>query len=352
MPSRIYEGLSLLKLSIVIPTYNRNQSLLANLAHLLPQLTEDVELIISDNASTTPVAHTLAPLLASYPTAQVRVARNLANIGAYANILRSYEHATYPWLWILSDDDLVSPTAVQDIFACIATHPDVTFINFTTEVMAKTGLRPKSFDTQGQAGFVQGLDYAGNVNFMSVSIWRVEHVIGSLGVAYHYAYSMSPTFTLLLSALGESKRCHFSNQVLIRQVTTTTDAKSKWRFRDFVLGWNTILELPMARAVQATLAKKMVSWHSPENVCVYFLADAALHDGDGRDFVMISRRLAGYSSRFQRLRFFLYRALFISPTLGWGFVKFAVQAAVSMKLKGVNVTDIVERSRSAASDRR
>jgi glycosyltransferase involved in cell wall biosynthesis len=340
-----------LKLSIVIPTYNRNQTLLANLAHLLPQLTDDVELIISDNASPTAVAQTLAPLLASYPVARIRVVRNLTNIGAYANILRSYERATHPWLWVLSDDDVVSPTAVADIFACIAAHPDTTFINFATEVMAREGLRPKSFDTQGQAGFVQGLDYVGNVNFMSVSIWRVEHVLTSLGVGYNYAYSMSPSFVLLLSALGEQKRCHFSSQVLIRQVTTVS-AGSKWRLRDFVLGWNTILELPMPRAVQAKLALKMASWHAPENVCVYFLADAAMHGRDGRDYAMVTRRLAGYSSLFQRLRFFAYRALFVFPKLGWLLVETAVKAAMSLKLKSVDLTDIIERSRNPANDRR
>jgi glycosyltransferase involved in cell wall biosynthesis len=340
------------KLSIVIPTYNRNDSLAANIAHLLPQVNADVEIVISDNASAVPVAQTLAPVLADYPQVNVRVVRNPTNIGAYANILRAYEHASHPWLWILSDDDMVSPTAIADIFACIAANPDVSFINFSTGVMAAGAQRRQSFDTVGQAGFIRDLDYAGNVNFMSVSIWRVEHVLPSLGVAYHYAYSMSPTFVLLLSALGASRRCHFSHQVLILQVTTTKDAKNKWRFRDFVLGWNTILELPMTRELQAVLATKMVSWHVPENVCVYFLADAVMQNRDGRDFAMISRRLAGYSSWFQRLRFLLYRPLFIWPKAGWRFVESAVRLAVALKVKGVDLTDIVERSRNSATDRR
>ena len=33
--------------------------------------------------------------------------------------------------------------------------------------------------------------------------------------AYRYAYSMSPTYIMLISGLGNDKKCHFSHKVII-----------------------------------------------------------------------------------------------------------------------------------------
>ena len=339
-----------LKLSIVIPTYNRNKTLHDNIDRLLFQLREDVELKILDNASPTPVSETLADKLAVYPNSNIEIIRNKTNIGAYANILRSYEIANSKWLWILGDDDIVSHTAINDILRCISERKDATFINFTTDVMRLQGMRPVSFDTHGQNDFVAGLDHAGSVNFMSIGIWHVDSVLPVLGVAYHYAYSMSPTFVLLLSALGANKTCHFSNITLIEQ-TSIVEYESRWRFSNFILGWNTILELPMSRICRATLAKKMKSWHSPENVCVYLLAEAAVQNGNDRLFLIVARRLSIYLSTNERIRFLIYRVFFIHPPLGWSIVRALVVLSIKLGLKSSDLTDIVGRSRNVGYDR-
>ena len=50
---------SVIKLTIAIPTFDRNEILRANLAKLIPQLTPACELVILDNCSTEPVENTL-----------------------------------------------------------------------------------------------------------------------------------------------------------------------------------------------------------------------------------------------------------------------------------------------------
>jgi hypothetical protein len=340
-----------LKLSIVIPTYNRNKILLANIDCLFSQLQDDVELKILDNGSPIPIIETLADIILEYPNANIQIIRNKVNIGAYANIIRSYEVANSPWLWILGDDDIVSPTAIKDILDLISRNPEAAFINFTTDTMRIQGARPVSFDTQGQLGFITGLDHAGAVNFMSIGIWRVDAVIGSLGVGYHYAYSMSPTFVLLLSALGSDLTCHFSHKVLIEQASTV-ESNGKWQFSDFIRGWNLILELPMSNVARITLAKKMKNWHSPESVCVYLLAEAAVRGKDDRDFRLISNRLAIYSTVFERLRFFCYRLFFCHPVTGWKIVLNILTLMKYFNLKNIDATDIVGRLKSVSNDRR
>jgi len=331
-------------LSIVIPTYNRNEVLRRNLPILMRQLTSNVELMILDNASPRPVAQDIAVILSEYPYHPVQVVRHRVNLGASANILRSFEIANALWLWILGDDDVVTDTAVHDILETIAACPDSMFINFSTSTMRQQGLRLRSFDTRGLSEFVSRLDLTGNINFMSVGIWHAPSVLPNLRWAYHFAYSMSPTFALLLPSLGAMGRCHFSAIALVDTVTTA-DAATKWRFRDFIIGWNTILEFPMSRVERKALAKKMYSWHSPENVCVYFLADAAIRGEDGHFFNLAARRVGPYVSAFARLRFALYRPLFWSPQSSWPLVAAAVRLAVKFKLKGVDLSDIVDRAK-------
>lgn len=332
----------MLKLSIVIPTYNRNQTLLATLERVLLQLRPGVELRILDNASSVPVADTLAPLLARHADKDVQVVRHRVNVGAHANILRAYEVAGAPWVWILGDDDVVHEQAVDTILDTLAQQPHAVFLNFSTESMQLEGLRPQPFDTRGQAGFIDGLDAAGNINFMSVGVWHAPTFVPWLARAYHFAYSMSHCFVLLLSALGEAGVCHFSRRVLINQVTTA-QAGAKWQVRDFVLGWNTILELPMSAASRRVLASKMLSWHLPENVCVYLLADAAIRGTDGRLYDLAARRLGPYVSGSARLRYQLYRPLFWAPQRTWPWVAAAVKFAVARRLTGFDLTDLVDR---------
>lgn len=332
-----------MNLSIVIPSYNRNTTLLANLPRLLRQLRQGVELRILDNCSRIPISETLAPLLAQYPQADVEIQRNMSNIGGDANILRSFEVTHSDWLWILGDDDVIVDDAVDRILRAIETHPDAAYFNFSTSTMRSQGLRPHDFDTVGQADFVRKLDLPGNVNFMSVGLWHVPSAMPGLFKAYKYAYSMSPTFTLLLTTLGEHARCHFSAEVLVDTITTA-EASTKWHFSDFILGWNTILELPMPTDTRRMLARKMYSWHAPENVCVYLLAEALHKPEDAHRFTLASNRLSPYIGIFARLRYRLYKPLFWSPRLTWPLVTAVVRLAVRLKIKGVDLNDIVERA--------
>lgn len=339
-----------MKLSIVIPTFNRNEHVRRSVGQLLPQLREGVELIVLDNASTVPVATTLESL-AVQDSCKVRVVRNPFNLGAYANILRSFEVARGQWLWILGDDDDVVGNAVDLLMAQAGQADDCVWINFCTEDMRLHNLRTHAFDSCGQAEFIEKLDYPGNVNFMSVGLWQKDRVTSRIGISYHYAYSMSPTFTLLLSALGENGRCRFCDAVLIG-AATTVEVQGRWRFRDFILGWNTILELPMQPQSRARLAQKMYSWHKPENVVTYLLADAAKQGVGSYYYLLAARKLATHVGWWARVRFCFYRLLFLAPGRTWPMVRWAVKLAIAVKAKHVNVQDIEGRAEHSADDRR
>jgi len=332
-----------MRLNIAIPTYNRNANLVRNLEGLLPQLTDACRLFIVDNHSLVPVEESVAPLLAGHPGLDVTFIRNRYNVGAHANILRCFEYADSDWLWILGDDDLVAADAVKVVLEEIAANEDAIFIGFRAREMVERGFRDQAFDTHGVEEFAERIDDPGAVNFMSTSVWHVAKVVGNLHTAYHYAYSMSHTLVLLLTSMGATGVTHFSNRVLIES-KTLAPAESRWRYKDFVLGFNTILELPLSPRVRRNLAAKVMAWHPPENVAVYFLAEASRSGSDGFLYRVASARLRQHMPGLvMAARFGLYRLLFISPAWGWKIVQSIVRLAVRLGLKHVQIDEIEKR---------
>ena len=97
-------------LTIAIPTYNRAAKLRAQLERLLPQLHPEVRVCVYDNASTDDTRQVVEPFLSKgvfYFCAGF-------NGGGNLNFLRCFEGCETEWLWILSDDDQISATAVKD----------------------------------------------------------------------------------------------------------------------------------------------------------------------------------------------------------------------------------------------
>lgn len=82
-------------LTIIIPTYNRQSLVLANVRLLLPQVQALCRLIVLDNHSDVPVQDILQSGLPSESLAKVEVIRHRANLGAGANVLRCFELLRY-----------------------------------------------------------------------------------------------------------------------------------------------------------------------------------------------------------------------------------------------------------------
>lgn len=109
-------------LTIYVPTYNRPEvaDLLASLA---PQLTADVEVIVSDDG---PHKFGEAPTLELAKTApcQVTYMHNPDRLGGPANLERGLTAGSGAWLWMISDDDVVLPGALAGILQAIE-HDDI-----------------------------------------------------------------------------------------------------------------------------------------------------------------------------------------------------------------------------------
>lgn len=109
------------RLTIYIPAYRRPEvaDLLASLA---PQLTDQVEVIVSDDSpEQTAKAATYA--LMSAPCS-VTYLQNPTRLGGPANLERGLDIGRGAWVWVISDDDVILPGAVAEILNEIE-HADI-----------------------------------------------------------------------------------------------------------------------------------------------------------------------------------------------------------------------------------
>lgn len=97
-------------LSISIPTYNRSKLVCAQVTRLLPQLTDECELMVFDNAS----PDDTLPKLGRISEKHVTIKPSRVNIGMAGNICRALIESDAEWVWVLGDDDTVRPNAIGD----------------------------------------------------------------------------------------------------------------------------------------------------------------------------------------------------------------------------------------------
>lgn len=104
------------RLLIYIPSYNRYDLLVQQLAVLSQAIDAgnitNVSIIVSDNAS--PDVRYLT-IKQSFPQQYLSVSRNNVNIGIVGNLIHGFEQKDWDYIWLLSDDDVIAPTALSAI---------------------------------------------------------------------------------------------------------------------------------------------------------------------------------------------------------------------------------------------
>ena len=180
-----------IKLSIAIPTYNRNEKAVRQVQSLITQIQECdesvVELLVIDNASDISVSTSLSEAgLMEHPS--LNVVRNPANVGLSANILRCFEHAQGDWVWLVGDDDEILPNAIQSIQSAVKdSASNVALHKFAID-------RKNHTETEGRMvnSLSEMCDYASdpwcfsNLLFITTSVYRRSRCIPYLSTAYHW----------------------------------------------------------------------------------------------------------------------------------------------------------------------
>ena len=325
------------KLSIVIPTYNRNEVLLKVVRRITEQTNKNFELIIIDNNSPENPKKELEGMLLKSKILY-KFLRNKSNIGGDANIIKAFEVASGDWLWILGDDDLPYKESVDIIYSNIEDKKDYLFINF----LSQNEIRKQSFSSIGIEDFIKRLDYMGGLNFNSTGLWNLKYATPMIGFAYRYSYSMSTTFSILLNGLNSSGKCFFSNEKIIEKVSIV-DKESKWQFLKFIKSFNLILEIPNKEYLRRILLKKMSPWTTPEYISAYLLLGSKKNAPSSHEFKIIKYRLWPYLNLFEKLRFQLCTLFFLTPFFSKKLVLYLIKSANFLGFKNIDIDDLIKR---------
>lgn len=124
----LQEDLSAPKLSICISTLNRADFLRITLGKILPQLTDQCEVLVVDNASTDNTPHVVAELMRR--DGRLRYVRKETNLGMDGNFDRAVELARGDYCWLTSDDDVFKPGAVAAVLGALAEEPSAVLVNY------------------------------------------------------------------------------------------------------------------------------------------------------------------------------------------------------------------------------
>ncbi|MBV9645922.1 MAG: glycosyltransferase family 2 protein [Candidatus Eremiobacteraeota bacterium] len=110
--------------SVCIPAYNVAHILGATIRSALAQTVTDFELIIVDDASTDGTAE----VARSFGDPRVRLERNASNLGYPGNLARCFSLARGTFVYLLGNDDVLSPYALARALEAFALDPDVAII--------------------------------------------------------------------------------------------------------------------------------------------------------------------------------------------------------------------------------
>lgn len=113
-----------IKLSICIPTYNRGDFIAETIQSIIDQATNEIEIVISDNASVDNTKELVAEFQAIFPN--ITYFRWSENMGADRNFLKVIELASGTYCWFMGSDDKVESNAISTVLMYINKFPEMT----------------------------------------------------------------------------------------------------------------------------------------------------------------------------------------------------------------------------------
>ena len=111
-------------LSICIPTYNRAAFIGATLESIISQATDEVEIVVSDNASSDNTKDVVLSYQKQFP--RITYFRWEENMGADRNFLKVIELAVGKYCWFLGSDDQIEKDGINYVLEALAKNIEVT----------------------------------------------------------------------------------------------------------------------------------------------------------------------------------------------------------------------------------
>jgi glycosyltransferase involved in cell wall biosynthesis len=229
-------------LSFCITTLNRASFLKTTLENLLSQVTEEVEVVVLDAASTDDTSEIVGALSRRFPA--LRYYKQESNQGVDRDYDRTVELAKGEYCWMMSDDDILVTGAVSEVLGHCRKGYDLVVVNAEdrdAELRSVIGERrlPFNEDIIYQPADTERLftDVAYHLSFIpSVVIKR----------SLWLSRKREPYYGSLFVHIGVifQNRLHHGTVVLARPLVSVRNANVSWASRMFeiwIFKWPTLI---------------------------------------------------------------------------------------------------------------
>jgi glycosyltransferase involved in cell wall biosynthesis len=220
-------------LTVGIPTYNRAHYLRENLENMLPQLISKqdvIELIVNDNASVDDTTAVVSELQQKY-NFPITYAKHPNNMGVSANVMDIVDKAMGRYIYLMGDDDVLSPNFFDVILRIISENDGLGLIHFGYLVGDSFCSNTKIYDSKynGMMNVYDSRDFIkrtlSNTSFMSSLIFLKEiwyEGILKIGIIENY-YGYELYATLLWGSLNKQCLYYYMPLVIARNPSRTWD---------------------------------------------------------------------------------------------------------------------------------
>lgn len=229
-------------LGILIPTWDRPEEVRCRLDEIGAQFGTGQRVHVQVN----PGEFGLDDLCLSPLPSGVTGAANDENVGFIANIMYGIAHLSEEWVWILGDDDSLSPDCAAAIAEGIRLASESTIaINFNQWCQKPI----RNYRCNDNVELLEGSHF-GDLLFISATVWRRTYFIEKIDLFIDLSYSRSSQVALLLEGLSAGK-----NEVL-RFSSSLIDYRPvhRWSRVSFVQRMATLLMLDVSKSCKASLA--------------------------------------------------------------------------------------------------
>lgn len=193
-------------LTIAIPTFNRIHILKKNLEIILPQITNDCELLIIDNCSDDSIKKELDQLQQSYSYLNINILVNERNIGGDLNTIKCLEKASGKYVWIIGDDDKPKNNCINELIKLIIDKNDTSifFLGKTKKNISNNFILPSEYFLSSLVSLDQSI-------FISNYIYRRSDCVFNLPQAYLTAFTCCPQLFIAVLILRNNNNTFYNH---------------------------------------------------------------------------------------------------------------------------------------------
>ena len=219
-------------LTIAIPVYKK--ILIDRLAILVPQLTDEVELLLIDDNQDNNLTQSINDKYGRINN--LRIVINRVNLGLGTNLANCFYYTDTKWMWLLGDDDIVRQDSITTILKNIKSS-DAILCKFSYEQAKPIKTEYTKYKHDKVIGLNNLIDRLyknekdfsiGTLMFMSNSVYNIDKLKNNIDMAFKYTSVYAPHLTIIFDYLSKNKKEYielFEDDIVINYFPEVED---KW----------------------------------------------------------------------------------------------------------------------------